>query len=496
MKNLKLFSALVLAAAICAPSVKADTEANDSLVQKYMRSSLYTLILNSETMNQFYEEETKKGENADALMSLAKGFAGTDSKKEANSQTTGSIFSMPAKVFSQIEIPNQFNDHNLQWRVLNFDSIKSTVTEQELAECPAVKKKGAGFGKFAKGMLGMETKGNENNEEFDKYALAVLNKFFKTNHIAPALIAKWYDYNPNAAEHWGLGTVIERGNYNFTSEDVEEAANDINLRTKIDQTAFDMISNTYVMAVNLRFRSYQAVVAEAAALAKGVGSQFGSLGALASQAASTAASAAAGDGYTVQAVSYLYRLKWNDDVNQKFAVDIYQKNADISELVKSGLCQLEFVGSEKASCNIRQSLFSNTPISTLVERATARAIDNAIINLQNKHIEFRTVLPITGGDGEFIYAPIGTKENLNPKDEYEILEAREDKNGKRTYKSVGTVKAVENAIWNNSYGAKEEVNNNPKATDAEKEALNLGYSKFKGKKGDFRGYYIRLKKKN
>ena len=114
-----------------------------------------------------------------------------------------------------------------------------------------------------------------NNNEFDNYAPAVINKFFNANHVAPTLLAKWYDYNPNGEQHWGVGTLTERGNYNFSAEDIANAANDMNLQAKISQTAFDMISNTYVLAVNLRFRSYQAVVAETAAMAKAVGSQFG-----------------------------------------------------------------------------------------------------------------------------------------------------------------------------------------------------------------------------
>ena len=90
------------------PSISAKEEATDSLVQKYMRSSLYTVILNSETMNQYYEEETKKGENADELMSMVKGFAKTDQKKAANDSTSGSLFSLPAEVFPTMEIDNMF----------------------------------------------------------------------------------------------------------------------------------------------------------------------------------------------------------------------------------------------------------------------------------------------------------------------------------------------------------------------------------------------------
>lgn len=237
------------------PSISAKEEATDSLVQKYMRSSLYTVILNSETMNQYYEEETKKGENADELMSMVKGFAKTDQKKAANDSTSGSLFSLPAEVFPTIEIPNQFNDHNLAWRVINFDSIKATVTADELEKYAPAKKKG-GFGKFAKSMAGMETKGDDNNADFDKYAPAVLNKFFMDNDVAPSLIAKWYDYTSEGEQHWGLATLTDRGNYNFSPDDIAKAAEDFSLRAKIEQTAFDMISNTYVMAVNLRFRSY------------------------------------------------------------------------------------------------------------------------------------------------------------------------------------------------------------------------------------------------
>ncbi len=494
MKHLSL-TAAALAIACAGTASAKEANASDSLVQNYMRSSLYTIILNSDTQNAFYEEETKKGEVADGgIMAMAKSLAKTDEKKAANDDHTGSIFALPAMLFPTIEIPNQFNDHNLATRVVNFDSIRGLITPEEKAQF-AVKKKG-GFGTFAKSMAGMSTATDNANNEFDEYAPAVINRFFTSNNIAPGILAKWYDYNPESEQRWGIVTITDRGIYNFTPADVEKAATDFKLKKKIDDTAFNMISNTYVMAVNLRFRSYQAIVAEASAMAQSVGSQFGGLGSLAASAASAGASAAAGDGYTVQAVSSLYRLKWNNDINDRFGEEIFAKNASLEDLIASGICELEFIGTEKSSSNIRQSLFSDKPISSLVKRATARAIDQAIIKLQNNHEEFRTVLPIIGGDGNgIIYAALGTKEGLNEKDEYEILEAREDNDGKRSYKAVGTVKAVKGKIWNNAYGAEEEVAENEKATDEEKAALNYGYTEFKGKKGDYTGYYLRLKKK-
>lgn len=500
MKKTIIFSTIAAAMTLSA-NAAAKPEANDSLVRNYMRSSLYTIILNSDKMNAYYEEESQKTD-ASATMALIKGFSKADSKKAANDtvDTDISLFELPARVFTDIEIPNQFNDHNLGTRILDFDAIKATVTDEDVSAAAekfgqTAKKKG-GFGKFAKGMMGMSTKGNDNNQEFDKVVPGVMYKFFEQDHVAPNLIAKWYDYNPDGEKHWGLGTIMDRGNYNFSKEELAKAKDDINIQNKIAWTSQQMIGNTYVLAVNLRFRSHQAIVAEAAALAKAAGSKLGSLGALAADVASAGASAATGDGYTVQAVTYLYRLKWSDDLNQKFGVDFYGKQSTtLEDLINSGLCELEFVGSEKSSSNIRQRLLSGKPIRSLIKRATARAIDEAIIKLQNSHEEFRTVLPILGGDGTNIYAAIGTKEGLNEKDEYEILEAQEKENGEITYKAVGTVKAVKGKIMDNAYGAAEDLED-ASVSEEEKAAINRSYSEFKGKKGDYTGYYLRLKKKN
>lgn len=473
----------------------AAKEASESDVENYKRSSLYTIILKSDKQNKYFEEETKKGENADALASLAKSFV----KKDVDSLDNDvSIFELPAIVFTTIDIPNQFNDHNLDIRVLDFDALRAGVTKEDL-EKYGVKKKG-GFGKFAKGLgkslVGMSTEGDDINGEFDEYAPAVLGKFFATNHTPELLMAKWYDYNPERDEHWSMAVVEDRGLYNFTPEDIQMAANDPALRDKIAQTGFDMVGDTYVMAVNLRFRSYQAVVAEAAAMAKAAGSMFGGIGQLAAQAASTGASMAAGDGYTVQAVTNLYKLKMNPDVETQFAEQVYAKNGSLEDLINAGIIELEYLGSEKSSSNIRQSLMSKRSMKDLVKRATARAIDESIVKLQNNHSEFRTAFPIIGGDNEgTIYARIGTKEGLNEKDEYEILEKQEDKNGRVFYKSVGSAKAIKGKIMNNANGAAEEVADNEKASDADREAVERSYTEFKGKKGDYKGYYLRLKKK-
>lgn len=498
-------------AAICVPAASAKTAATDSLVNNYMRSSIYTIIVNSKAQNERFKKEAAEANaaaNSDVILGTAKAFANTDAKKAAN-ETEDDIFGLPAEIFPTIEIPAQFNDHNLAERVLDFDALRAKVTDEERDKYnPKTKNQKAGA--FAKGLAGglmgaasgKEESSMLKTDEVDDYLPAVLHKYFEQNNTAANLLAKWYSYDAaNNDAHWKLDLIVDRGNYNFTQEDLQRAAQDQAIANKIANTQFEMINNTFVVALNLRFRSYQAVVQEAAAMAKAAGSMFGGIGSLAATAASSIATAAAGDGYTVQAVSHLYKLKWNDDLNQNFATTIYEKNASMDDLIKSGLCELEFVGKEKASANVRQSLFSSKPFSDLVKRATTRAIDAAIAKLQAKNEVFRTVTPIVGGDGNgILYAAIGTKEGLNEKDEYEILEAQEDENGKITYKSVGTVKPVKGKIWNNVYGAEEEAEENKAKAEGKNkefndEAVALGHTEFKGKKGDFTGYFLRLKKK-
>ena len=508
MNFIKISLAALAVAGVILPA-GAKTTATDSLVNNFMRSSIYTLIVNSNAQNKRIDEETKNAANQDAIMSLAKSFAGTDKKKAANETESGSLSMLPQKEFMNIEIPTQFNDHNLADRVIDFDALRAGLTEAD-ANKYNPKSKNQKFGNMAKGLAGGLMGGaagkNESSmlkvDEVDQYLPAVLHKYFEQNNVAPKLLAKWYNYDEaNAANHWNENLVLERGKWNFNEEDLAKAASDQKMKNKIANTSYNMINNTFVVALNFRFRSYQAVVAEAAAMAKAAGSMFGGIGQLAAQAASTAASAAAGDGFTVQAVSHLYKLKWNNDLNNQFAENIFLKNATLDDLIKSGMCELEYVGKEKASANVRQSLFSDKPMSDLVKRATARAIDSAIAKLQEKNEVFRTVVPIIGGDGNgTIYAAIGTKEGLGEKDEYEILEAQEDENGVRSYKSVGSVKPVKGKIWNNVYGAEEEAAENAanakgKDKNFDDEAVSLGHSEFKGKKGDYTGYFLRLKKK-
>ena len=162
------------------------------------------------------------------------------------------------------------------------------------------------------------------------------------------------------------------------------------------------------------------------------------------------------------------------------------------------------LGSEKAHSRVSQAITSKKPLSQLVRRASARAIDATICKLQKKFEVFRTNSPITEVDEEakLLYAPIGMKEGVESGDEYEVLEEIYDEaTGVTSYKSIATVKPVKGKIWDNRYGAAEEVQEEIEsgAKNAEKNAsaVELGRTAFKcGKiKNVYPGMLLRLKKK-
>lgn len=494
MNALKAFFVAAFCLTAAVPSMKAADEPT------YMRSSLYTFLIKSDEQNNRLQEQIDNAADNEYLAAV-KSVANTDAKRAANEDNSIRKVEIPGVKFLDIPIPNQFNDHNLTLRVLEYDPIKATITPEEKEKYAEKKSNGAKFGGFAKAALGAATGAGQNStllgsDDMEEYLPAVIARYIETEHVAPYLVGKWFSYNPANDKKWSEDLVLERGLQNASAEDLAKAKESNLLRSTLAGKGFQLIDNTYVLAINLRFRSNKAVVAESQALAGGIlgNSAAGLLGA--------AAGAAAGEGFQVQAVTYLYKLVWTPEIEVNFAENYFDKNASIEDLIASGICKLEYIGKDKASAHVRQSILNTTPESELIARATARAIDAAIIKLQSKYEQFRTVAPIMRCDADgTIYAGIGLKEGLCKGDKYEVLEASEDpKTGAITYKAVATVEPDEKRIWDNRYGAAEEAaekgGDEVDADASNADAVNLGASAFKGKKGkDFTGYFLRLKKK-
>lgn len=117
------------AIALAMLSVPAAMKAQEDL--KFMRSSIYTILVNSEEQNTRLDKE--------AMDVDPEGYAET--LKAAGISSLGVL---PKQVFPTIAIPEQFYDHNLSLRVLDFDEIITGITPEQAKEA---RPKGGGFKK-------------------------------------------------------------------------------------------------------------------------------------------------------------------------------------------------------------------------------------------------------------------------------------------------------------------------------------------------------------
>lgn len=326
MKRLLTLGAVACACAVYAQTTEPETTtepeaaatpeaaAASSSPENYMRSSIYTFLLKSHQQNLKLDEEAKtEGAGAANLRVF--------SSSNARTNDSISVSEAPQLAFVKIAIPDQFNDHNLGTRVVLFDEIANSLTDDDKKAGEAdLPKKKSGFGSFLVGLgkeaIGMKT--NTTNDYFDENVAAVTRKYLNTNHIADSIVARWFDYG-KTPEVWDLDLVIERGMANASAED-KELARTQGLSSGLGQReGLELLKNTFVIAINLRFRSNQAIVAEAESVTSGL------LGADATSLLGTVASAAAGEGFQVQAHTYLYQLVWNEDKLNEFQEKIFAK---------------------------------------------------------------------------------------------------------------------------------------------------------------------------
>lgn len=485
-----LFAGLALSMALVPASMRGDDP-------KFLRSSIYSVLVNSNEQNTRLDKEAQDAD--------PKGYAETIKGNIKN------LADVPKNAFPKVVIPEQFNDHNLNIRIIDFDALAAGISE---ADAKAARKKGSAAGDMLKGMAASSVAGASGNsessmlrvEKVDAYEHAVLEKFLKDNKIAPMMVAKWFNYNPEAKPQFNENLILERGLDNVSGEDAAKAAANDEFKAQLSAQGFELLNNTFVVATNLRFRNNKALAKEISDLAgAGVGAAAnavggGALGGLAALGAKKAAEAAANklmkDMYSVTAVTDLYQLKWDESKLDKIYEKVLDKEgATLEDLLSAADFELEWKGQTKARSGVKKD--KEKTLDQLAESATARAIDKALAKLQVEYEPFRTIVPVSKSADGFVFAKIGTKEGVAEGDEYEILEQQFDpKANKISYKSVGSAKVEKGGVWFNTSGADELIANaEGKEAEQMKKAQELGYTKLKAGKKDYSGYYLKLKKK-
>lgn len=323
------------------------------------------------------------------------------------------------KFFINSAIPEKFNDHNLGNRV--FTSFVSPAQ-----------------------------------------ASAVTDNEILLKSIAKEAVAKWFDRSEKGG--FNMDLIKSRGSYDASVLDIATAKASKRGLDMLADAGEELIKNTFVLVNEFKYTSKEEVAKKASGWLNAVGSiaSYVPGGSTVADIANVAALGVtvAGKGYIVRTNAHLYRLDWNEEVATKFYNEYWADDNTISKEKKqafddSDIFKLVYVGSDNSWADVQSSIFTNKREEELVQRATIKAVDAVIIELQKNHEEFKTKTPLY--TGEPITAKIGTKEGVTNKSKFEVLEQQIDENGKTSYAIVGSVKVDEDfPIWDNRFGAEEE----------------------------------------
>lgn len=327
------------------------------------------------------------------------------------SRTDQQMYDKIQQRFLEIPTPDQYNNHDLSIRMLNVSKKKDRADS--------------------------------------------IDTWLKENKIASRLVAKWFNRDIVTGQ-CDMNLVQQRGLYNATEMDKELAARSARGQAMLADAGEELIGNTFVLV-------HEAHYIDNAKRSKNVGTGLKILGAVGSAFLGSSFGdlmdnlgdiAATFKGFRVKFHTRLYQLQWTEDNAGEFYSSMWN-DRDAFEEGRSKFSlryigEVESAGSQNSFLGIREE-----EPELMIRKACQRAIDDNVRDLQAAYEEFRVKSPITGFEGDNIMVPIGMKEGVNEKSEYEVLEA-EEKNGRIKYKRVGVVTPVAGRIWDNRFMAAEE----------------------------------------
>lgn len=338
--------------------------------------------------------------------------------------------------FVNSPIPDKYNDHNLENRIFTINvpdgKEMETMARMMIANTPPGTE--------------IDIK-NINDPQLDD--------------IAKNLVAKWFNRSPKGG--FNMDLIKTRGTYDASALDIAKSKNDQRGAAMLADAGEELIQKTFVLVNEFKYVSKEEVAKKASGWLSAIGEVAGAAGLGDVSTAATITSAGvtvAGKGYVVKTKGHLYRLDWNDEVAARFYNDYWADDTSITPEKKklfdeTNIFKLVYLGADDSWADVQSSVFTKKSEVELVQKATMKAMDAVIVKLQKNHDEFKTKTPLFSG--EPITAKIGLKEGLSDKSKFDVLEQRQDENGKTEYVSVGTIKVDSSyPIWDNRYGADEE----------------------------------------
>lgn len=334
-------------------------------------------------------------------------------------------------VFTQIPVPDKYNDHNLSIRMVKSISSRTCSVEEASA-------------------------------------------FLENNFVASRLVCQWFNHSI-VSNTWDVELIKSRGLYNANQFDRDIAAMSIRGNSLLEDAGENLIQNTFVLVNDIEYVDKENT-------GKAVGAGLKILGQIAAQYTGTQAFEDLGNslgsiaetlrGFKVKIHTHLYQLEWNEEIADQLYTKWYTSTKDVAKnrdfQNNRGQFKLKYIGSQLSKANDISIAGVNLEVpEIMVRKACQRALDENIADLQKNFESFKIKTPLLST--EPITADIGLKEGITPNSKFEVLEVVM-KNNKEQTKRVGIITPVADKIWDNRYMASEEkaVNSDLKATTFKK----------------------------
>ena len=303
-------------------------------------------------------------------------------------------------VFLKIPFPERFNDHNLGVKSISF----------------------------------AETSKNQLNN---------IEEFVSEVNIGQKMVAKWFNFNKQT-KSFDMELIKQRGFYNANVGDRQVARASIRGKAMLEDAGENLIKNTYLLVNDISYQS------------KGSGNWIlKSYAAVYTGNVNNMQKALQGvGGFEVTIKSYLFRLKWNNEIAMEFYTKYYTedgiKDKDKIDAFRADkrLFKMELVGETSSVIKEKEFKTLKDPESFLM-KVTKRTIDHNIAQLQHEYPEFRIKAPLLSTSP--LKADVGVKEGIKDDMLFEVLERVITDDGKMHYETVGVIRPVKGKIKDNRY---------------------------------------------
>lgn len=286
--------------------------------------------------------------------------------------------------------------------------------------------------------------------------------FIEQVNLGQKMVAKWFDRDKKTGA-FDMELIKERGFYNATQSQKNIARASIRGFALLEDAGENLISKTYLLVNDISYKSKGSGNWLVKSLAS---AYFGDVEGLQKSMESIG-------GFRVDIKSYLFRLKWDEDIAQTFYSEYYTEKGSIDESkVKAfsgerNLFQMEYIGKTESMSSETNFRAVKDPKDLLVKVCT-QTIDQNIAQLQHQYADFRIKAPLISSQP--LKADIGKKEDVTEDSRFEVLERVLDEDGKVSFEHVGVIKPVRGKIKDNRYMVTKDESNDAllDATEFEK----------------------------